>query len=675
MKSLWNILLATTLCLLLPLHMSASPASDDQPSARYSNGHTCVACVAVVSVIEQLAQVHNSTVEASMERLCSYLPEKLFLKTTCYLVIRMFGPDLIKLLSTDMNADVVCHTLEFCKQDPGQPLCHLYPLPKEPWKFTLEKARQILKKSPTLKHTRSSPDVCSLPFLAKICQRIKSTIENSVPFKDGDSDKYSIFPTLRGYHWRGRDCNDSNKMAYPGRRPDNWDIHEDSNCNGIWGVDPKDGIPYEKKFCEGSQPRGIILLGDSAGAHFRISPEWITASQMSLPVPEEISLPEPDVPPSWAYSRAVRVSPHLKRQPHRLHPPHADLPCRGQSQLLKESGLLEESVPLRNFWCLWFFCTIPLTPNSYGELIIRCPNLRKEGSLLKSFINLPIALTNELDWPQLSGATGFLDSISGIKENSIYLRLWKRNHCNHRDYQNISRNGASSQNLERFLETLSRNQLLDHPAIVIYAMIGNDVCKGKVDPVAAMTTPEKLYSSIMQTLKHLNSHLPNGSHVVLYGLPDGTFLWDNLHNRYYPLGQLNKDVTYAHFYSFLNCLQVSPCHSWMSSNKTLRTLTSERAKQLSNTLKKIATSQKFTNFDLFYMDLDFQEVVDEWRKRGGQPWQLIEPVDGFHPNEVASLLLADHFWKKVQLQWPQLLGKENPFNSQIEQVFGDQGGH
>ncbi|XP_059251642.1 acyloxyacyl hydrolase isoform X2 [Mustela nigripes] len=555
MKSLWNILLATTLSLLLPLHTLASPASDDQPSTGHSKGHTCVACVVVVSVIEQLAQVHNSTVEASMERLCSYLPEKLFLKTTCYLVIRMFGPDLIKLLSANINADVVCHTLEFCKQDPGQPLCHLYPLPK--------------------KHSRSSSDICSLPFLAKICQRIKSTIQNSVPFKDVDSDKHSIFPTLRGYHWRGRDCNDSNRMAYPGRRPDNWDIHEDSNCNGIWGVDPKDGIPYEKKFCEGSQPRGIILLGDSAGAHFHISPEWITASQMSL----------------------------------------------------------------------------------------------------KSFIDLPVALTNELDWPQLSGVTGFLDSISGIKENSVYLRLRKRNHCNHRDYQNISRNGGSSQNLEKFLETLSRNQLLDHPAIVIYAVIGNDVCNGKVDPIPEMTTPEKLYSSIMQTLKYLNSHLPNGSHVILYGLPDGTFLWDNLHNRYYPLGQLNKDVTYAHFYSFLNCLQVSPCHSWMSSNKTLRTLTSERAKQLSDTLKKIAASQKFTNFDLLYVDFDFQEVTEEWRKQGGQPWQLIEPVDGFHPNEVASQLLADSFWKKVQLQWPEVLGKENPFNSQIEQVFGDQGGH
>uniref|UniRef100_A0A8D0YFV0 Acyloxyacyl hydrolase n=1 Tax=Sus scrofa TaxID=9823 RepID=A0A8D0YFV0_PIG len=555
MKSPRKVLMVAPLIFLLTVHTSASPAYDDQPSTRHSDGHVCIGCVLVVSMIEQLVQVHNSTVQTSMERLCSYLPEKLFLKTTCYVVVRMFGPDIIKLLEAKLNADVVCHTLKFCKQDPGQPLCHLYPLPKT--------------------YSRSDSDICSLPFLAKICQKIKLAIENSLPFKDTDSDKYSVFPTLRGYHWRGRDCNDNDKMVYPGRRPDSWDVHQDSNCNGIWGVDPKDGIPYEKKFCEGSQPRGIILLGDSAGAHFHIPPEWITASQMSL----------------------------------------------------------------------------------------------------KSFFNLPAALTDELNWPQLSGATGFLNSTSGLKENSIYLRLRKRNRCNHRDYQNISRNGASSQNLESFIESLSRNQLLDHPAIVIYAMIGNDVCNGKTNPVPAMTTPEKLFSKVMQTLQYLDSHLPNGSHVILFGLPDGTFLWDNLHNRYHPLGQLNKDVTYEHFYSFLNCLQVSPCHGWMSSNRTLRTLTSERAEQLSSTLKRIATSQKFANFNLFYMDFDFREIMEEWRKRGGQPWQLIEPVDGFHPNEVALQLLADGFWKKAQLQWPQVLGKENPFNHQIEQVFGDQGGH
>lgn len=569
-KGLW----AAPVLLLLPFYTLASPAYEDRPRARPSTGHTCLGCVVVVSVIEQLARVHNATVQASMERLCSYLPEKLSLRSTCYLAVYTFGPDVIRLLSADMNADVVCHALEFCQRDPGQTVCHLYPLPKEGWKFTLKKARQIVKKSPSPKY-RSSSDICSLPLLAKICQKIKFTVTNSVPFRDVDSDKHSAFPTLRGYHWRGRDCNDSDGMTYPGRRPDNWDVHQDSNCNGIWGVDPKDGIPYEKKFCEGSEPRGVILLGDSAGAHFHIPPKWITASQMSL----------------------------------------------------------------------------------------------------KSFSDLPRALTDELNWPQLSGATGFLNSTSGIKENSIYLHLWKRNRCNHRDYQNLSKNGASSQNLERLIGSLSRNPLLDHPAIVIYAMIGNDVCNGKTDTVRAMTTPEQFYSKVMETLKYLNSHLPNGSHVILYGLPDGTFLWDNLHNRYHPLGQLNKDMTYEQFYSFLSCLQISPCHGWMSANKTLRTLTSQRAEQLSNTLKRIATTQKFTNFDLFYVDFDFQEIVKKWQKRGGQPWQLIEPVDGFHPNEVASLLLADSLWDKLQLQWPQVLGKENPFNPQIEQVFGDQGGH
>ncbi|XP_076975820.1 acyloxyacyl hydrolase isoform X2 [Tamandua tetradactyla] len=525
MKASWKFSL--TLLFLLPLPAPAFPTHN-------SRGHNCVGCVLVVSIIEQLAQVHNSTVQAAMERLCSYLPEKLFLKTSCYLVVHTFGLDIIKLLSANVNADVVCHSLEFCQQDTGQPLCHLYPSPKATWKFTMEKARQIVEKSQTVKYLRSGSDICSLPFLAKICQKIKFTLKNAVPFKDVDSDKHSVFPTLRGYHWRGRDCNDRNEEAYPGRRPDSWDAHQDSNCNGIWGIDPKDGIPYEKKFCEGSQPKGIILLGDSAGAHFSISPEWITASQMSL----------------------------------------------------------------------------------------------------NAFVNLPTALTNELNWPQLSGTTGFLDSTSGIKEKSIYLRLWKRNHCNHRDYQNISKNGASSQNLEKFIKSLSRNQLLDYPAIVIYAMIGNDVCNGRNDPVPDMTTPEKFYSKVMQTLKYLNSQLPNGSHVILYGLADGAFLWDNLHNRYHPLGQLNKDVTYAQFYSFLSCLQVSPCHGWMSSNKTLRMLTSERAEQLSNTLRKIATSEKFTNFNLFYMDFAFQEITEEWQKRGGQPWQLVEPVDGFHPNEV-----------------------------------------
>lgn len=36
-------------------------------------------------------------------------------------------------IDKEMNADVVCHSLRLCKQDPGQPLCHLYSPPKVSW--------------------------------------------------------------------------------------------------------------------------------------------------------------------------------------------------------------------------------------------------------------------------------------------------------------------------------------------------------------------------------------------------------------------------------------------------------------------------------------------------------------------------------------------------------------
>uniref|UniRef100_A0A674JAT3 Saposin B-type domain-containing protein n=1 Tax=Terrapene triunguis TaxID=2587831 RepID=A0A674JAT3_9SAUR len=495
-------------------------------------------CVLVVSVIEQLAMFHNCTAKEAIERLCNYLPEILNLQGICYLVAELYGPELIKLLKYKMNADVVCRSIKLCKQNAGQPFCHLYPPPKRSVKLELYNRKK---------------DVCNLNALnckqkyfkygqfQKAFSRIKGTC------------------TLRGYHWRGRDCNEGKAI----------------------GVDPKDGIPYEKKFCKES--KGIILLGDSAGAHFHIPPEWMTAAQMSL----------------------------------------------------------------------------------------------------KSFSNLPVALTNELDWPHFSGTTGFLNSTIGGWTDSLYLRLRRRNRCNHRDFQNISKNVCNSNycmrmvfdiNIATYLFfiffSLARNQRFDNPAIVIYASIGNDVCNGRPDTVAHMTTPNQMHSNVMQTLQYLNSQLPKGSHVILTGLVDGRFLWDQLHSRYHPLGQLNKDITYEQMYSFLSCLQISPCNGWMSSNETLRNLTSERALQLSNVLKEIARSEMFANFDIFYMDFPLGKIVDEWHKLGGESWQLIEPADGFHPTLGARII-----WQKALSEWPHVLGKENPFNKQIEDVFKDQGGH
>ncbi|KYO43217.1 acyloxyacyl hydrolase isoform A [Alligator mississippiensis] len=584
MRGLGQLFLPIFFTLVLIVHLkdtmsSALPGSAHQTEPPLTSGShqglACIGCVLVTSVIEQLAQLHNSTAKAALERLCNYIPEKLHFQDICYLVAEIYGPELVKLMEHKMNADVVCHSMKLCKQDAGQPLCHLYPPPKLGLNAALRKARRIVRNSEVLKSITVFSSVCKLPPLVKLCEKIKYAIKNQLPFEDFDGDKFSAFPTLRGYHWRGRDCNEGNATVYPGRRPHDWDVESDTNCNGIWGVDPKDGIPYEHKFCKGAESKGIILLGDSAGAHFHIPPEWMTAAQMSVQV----------------------------------------------------------------------------------------------------FSDLPLAFTNELDWPQFSGITGFLNSTIGGWTESLYLYLRRRNLCNHRDFQNISKNGGSSHNLLDLMKSLARDHVLDNPAIVIYSVIGNDVCNGRPDTVAYMTTPKQMHSNVMEALQYLDSHLPKGSHVILMGLVDGGFLWDHLHNRYHPLGQLNKDVTYKQLYSFLSCLRISPCNGWMSSNETLRNFASERALQLSNVLKEIARSEKFASFDIFYMDFPLKKIVEEWRNLGGEAWQLIEPVDGFHPNQIATALGARILWQKALHEWPQMLGKENPFNSQIEAIFRDQGGH
>uniref|UniRef100_A0A8C3TJC3 Acyloxyacyl hydrolase n=1 Tax=Chelydra serpentina TaxID=8475 RepID=A0A8C3TJC3_CHESE len=474
-------------------------------------------CVLVVSVIEQLAMFHNCTAKEAIERLCNYLPEILNLQGICYLVAELYGPELIKLLKYKMNADVVCHSIKLCKQNAGQPFCHLYPPPKRSVKLELYNRK---KEVCNLDALNCKQKYFKCGQLQKAFSRIKATwyiFIVSLTMCD---------PTLRGYHWRGKDCNEGKAIVYP---------------------DPKDGIPYEKKFCKES--KGIILLGDSAGAHFHIPPEWMTVAQMSL----------------------------------------------------------------------------------------------------KSFSDLPVALTNELDCTKPMSNSNYCMKMVFSINISTYLFF--------------------------IFFSLARNQLLDNPAIVIYASIGNDVCNGRPDTVVHMTTPNQMHSNVMQTLQYLNSQLPKGSHVILTGLVDGRFLWDQLHSRYHPLGQLNKDITYEQVYSFLSCLQISPCNGWMSSNETLRNLTSERALQLSNVLKDIARSEMFANFDVFYMDFPLGKIADEWHKLGGESWQLIEPADGFHPSQITSALGARIIWQKALSEWPHVLGKENPFNSQIEDVFKDQGGH
>jgi acyloxyacyl hydrolase len=53
---------------------------------------------------------------------------------------------------------------------------------------------------------------------------------------DLDGDKHSTMRELRGFNWRGKDCDDSNGNVYPGRAVNNYGPNVDHNCNGIVGI-------------------------------------------------------------------------------------------------------------------------------------------------------------------------------------------------------------------------------------------------------------------------------------------------------------------------------------------------------------------------------------------------------------------------------------------------------
>ena len=68
-------------------------------------------------------------------------------------------------------------------------------------------------------------------------------------------------------------------------------------------------------------------------------------------------------------------------------------------------------------------------------------------------------------------------------------------------------------------------------------------------------------------------------------------------------------------------------------------------------------------------------ALAKWVANGGEAWQLIEPVDGFHPNQYAMALETVEL-VEWELQYaPGVYGIQNPNNDIISVQFGDQGGY
>ena len=78
----------------------------------------------------------------------------------------------------------------------------------------------------------------------------------------------------------------------------------------------------------------------------------------------------------------------------------------------------------------------------------------------------------------------------------------------------------------------------------------------------------------------------------------------------------------------------------------------------------------------FFLKLSFFLFwQQEWKAKGHPVYELIEPVDGFHPNLKAEALAADALWRILESKVPHVLGKVNPYNDIIRLLFGDQGGY
>lgn len=98
---------------------------------------------------------------------------------------------------------------------------------------------------------------------------IYNFVDWQVPLQDSDGDWFSSPDArrFRGTDWRGVDCNDDLNDVYPGRKSTTYGADVDHNCNGIYGGNETGS--YEDIFCADHKQKGIIIIGDSATAHFQ----------------------------------------------------------------------------------------------------------------------------------------------------------------------------------------------------------------------------------------------------------------------------------------------------------------------------------------------------------------------------------------------------------------------
>lgn len=182
------------LCLLAVF--GANTASGESLLHKGINGGTkCAACVLLVGLTDQLAEIHNETISDSFARLCSYLP--LEFQVPCKWLVEEFGPGVIEVLENRYTADIACHSIGFCTRD-GPELCHLFPLP--PGDSTLAVQRATRFALGKRGRPFSLPPICEHDLFRPICDLIDKFANGHEPLDDEDGDGFSVLHTFRYIH-------------------------------------------------------------------------------------------------------------------------------------------------------------------------------------------------------------------------------------------------------------------------------------------------------------------------------------------------------------------------------------------------------------------------------------------------------------------------------------------
>ena len=516
----------------------------------------CYACTMFITVVEQYVELHSLNIDDFlMNHLCKLFPIEV--SGTCQILVNKYGPDIIQALIESSSPDHACLAIKICVN----PACKLMPedqLPKihmsPNWPIYMDRSAAF-------------DDIILFNWFEDLMDKVSGHL----PAFDVDQDDFCADEGgLRGFNWRGRDCNDFDSNIHPGRKTDPYPrLAVDYNCNGISGKNPATGNNYKDDLCNNSTSLGVAVIGDSAGAHAEIPVAWVTAS-------------------------------------------------------------------------LW------------------------NATVFDSLVSV---ILDEVDLPQFSAYTGYGDVGFTGPSRSVYKYLYERNKCNFKDYQNIAVNGADSFETQDFLMALSRNNDTDHPLLGFLELLGNDVCWHN-QTFSVYTTPAEFRDNIFRILQELDTRFPPGSHLVILGLVNGSLIYEGVKNKTHPIG-----VTYPQYYDYQNCLGSSFCWGWLNTNETVRDITTQKAMELNAVYKEVLTNYTAKNFDFIFYDFPGQEIWNEWIAAGNDPYLLIEPVDGFHPNQMFNALLADKIWSFLLRDRPEWLGDENPNNDLITQVFGNQGGY